>query len=131
MDSYYEESSLSIVIYKENRNKDVLQMLGRKDKRKKGGQGQLTKEDATTMTFPVDLHHLQEAWKLLPSSDSLRIAWPWCVFTTTRCSTGGTCVLGVVIMHSTQNFNMWGAGYDYTTYSKNFVSKLFISITQP
>ena len=37
-------------------------------------------------------------------------------------------VLGVVIMHSTQNCNMWGAGYDYTTYSKNFLLTRFISI---
>ena len=35
---------------------------------------------------------------------------------------------GVVIMHSTHNFNMWGAGYDYTTYSKNFLLARFISI---
>ena len=42
MDSYYEESSLSIIIYKENQNKDVLQfvkMLGRKNKGKKEDLG--------------------------------------------------------------------------------------------
>ena len=38
------------------------------------------------------------------------------------------CTVGVVIMHSTKNFNMWGAGYDYTTYSKNFLLSRFISI---
>ena len=53
MDSYYEKSSLSIIIYKKNQNKDVLQfvkMLGRKNKRKKRDQGQLTPEDAMTRT---------------------------------------------------------------------------------
>ena len=39
-----------------------------------------------------------------------------------------TPAVGVVIMYSTQNFNMCGAGYDYTTYSKNFLLARFISI---
>ena len=42
MDSYYEKSSLSIIMYKENQNKDVLQfvkMLGKKEQEEEGRPG--------------------------------------------------------------------------------------------
>ena len=53
-------------------------------------------------------------------------SWSQYFFQKSQYFDGGT--LGVVIMHSTQNFNMCGAGFEYNTYSKNFLLARFISI---